>query len=135
MSQPWILESVLKAVESLPGHESFRALDLSCGEGELIDEIRAMFRGDKVNITPDATQYLQDIACTVGLGMLGLAASIFEKSYRAALRSKKLIDADLLRTAARRVLIPAGNIEHETILQIEHTGERNRKMAVNRCAE
>ena len=96
-----------------------------------IAEIRAMFRADKVRISPDASQYLQDIACTVGLGMLGLAATIFEKAYRAALRGKKTIDANLLRSAAKRVLIPAGNIERETILRIDHTGELNRRLAVN----
>ena len=96
-----------------------------------IDEIRAMFKSDQVKVTRDASQYLQDIACTVGLGMLGLAATIFEKAYRAALRGKRVIDVNLLRNAARRVLIPAGNLEHETILQIEHTGERNRKMGVS----
>jgi hypothetical protein len=92
-------------------------------------EIRAMFRGDQVKVTGDAHQYLQDIACTVGLGMLGLAATIFEKSYRAALRGRKILDAALLRSAARRVLIPAGNIDRETILRIDNTGELNRRMA------
>ncbi len=92
-------------------------------------EIRAMFRSDQLKVTGDAHEYLQDIACTIGLGMLGLAATIFEKSYRAALRGRKILDAALLRSAARRVLIPAGNIDHETILRIDHTGEQNRRMA------
>jgi hypothetical protein len=94
-----------------------------------IAEIRAMFRGDQLKVTGDAYEYLQDIACTIGLGMLGLAATIFEKSYRAALRGRKVLDAALLRSAARRVLIPAGNIDQETILRIDHTGEQNRRMA------
>jgi hypothetical protein len=74
------------------------------------------------------TSYLQDIACTVVLGMLGLAATIFDKSYRAALRGRKIIDANLLRQAARRVLIPAGNMGDETMLRIDRTGELDREV-------
>jgi len=95
-----------------------------------IAEVRALFRGDKVRLTSDAYDYLQDVACTVGLGMLGLAATIFEKAYRSALRGRKLIDAALLKSAAKRVLIPAGHLEDETLNLIWHTGERRRKMAM-----
>lgn len=94
-----------------------------------IEEVREMFRGDKVRIARDAYEYLQDVACTVGLGMLGLAAAIFEKAYRAAARSGKAVTGDLLRQAARRVLIPAGGMDEETLLRIDRTGERHRSMA------
>jgi hypothetical protein len=61
--------------------------------------------------------------------MLGLAATILEKSYRAALRGRKIIDANLLRQATRRVLIPAGSMGDDTMLRIDRTGELYRKVA------
>ena len=63
--------------------------------------------------------------------MPGLAATIFEKTYRAALRGKKVIDVNLLRNAARRVLILILRaISNTRPFGRSNTGERNRKMRV-----
>jgi len=39
MSQSYIIKSVIKEICSLPGFRSFKVLDLSCGEGEIIEEL------------------------------------------------------------------------------------------------
>ncbi|MEE8099755.1 MAG: hypothetical protein V3T13_07450, partial [Hyphomicrobium sp.] len=95
-----------------------------------MDEIRAMFRGGAVRITRDGYQYLQDVACAIGLGMLRAAASIFEKAHRSALRVPgKLIDETLLRKAAKRTLMPAGVLDAGILSRIEETGRQHRRMA------
>ncbi len=95
-----------------------------------MDEIRAMFRGGAVRVTRDGNQYLQDVACAIGLGMLRTAASIFEKAHRSALRVPgKLIDETLLRKAAKRTLMPAGVLDAGILSRIEETGRQHRRMA------
>jgi len=94
-----------------------------------VDEVRAIFRADGVRLTTEALDYLCAVACTPGLGMLGLAASIFEKALRSALRKNRVIDAALLRRSAERVLIPAGEEEAEILLQIESSMETVRELA------
>lgn len=93
-----------------------------------LDEVRAIFRVDNVRVTDDGAQYLCAVSCTIGLGMLGLAASIFEKALRWALRKNRVIDEALLRKSADRVLIPAGEQESEILVQIDKTLERVRAL-------
>ncbi|MEE8170140.1 MAG: AAA family ATPase [Phycisphaerae bacterium] len=94
-----------------------------------IEEIRGIFRSDEVRLTPDAERYLQDVACCIGLGMLGLAQGIFENAYRVALKRQTVIDEPLLRSAAQRALIPAGEADPEVLQRIESTAETNRRLA------
>lgn len=96
----------------------------------VFDEVRAIFSADdKVKLTTDAVEYLQAIACCIGLGMLGLAANVFDLAVRSALRKPdKTIDLAELRKAARRVLIPAGSLDHVLIEQIDASLDRNREL-------
>lgn len=93
-----------------------------------IDEIRAIFRRDNLRITADAYEFLRDCACVEGLGMLRLAAGIFDKAARAATHKSVAIDERLLRSAAGRSLIPAGEIEAAVMTRIETTSRRNREL-------
>lgn len=91
-----------------------------------LEEVQAIFKADNVRVTSDAIEYLCAVSCVPGLGMLGLAATIFEKALRAALRRNRVIDAELLRKSAQRVLIPAGEEDPEILVQIERSLEVNR---------
>jgi DNA transposition AAA+ family ATPase len=93
-----------------------------------VDEVRAIFQADGVRVTDDAIDYLQAVSCTPGLGMLGLAAGLWEKAVRSALRKLRVIDARLLRQAAERSLIPAGELDTEVLIQIDKTLEVNATM-------
>ena len=95
-----------------------------------IEEIREIFHAADIRVTSDGVEYLQAASCTIGLGMLGLAASMFEKAIRSALRRNRLIDADLLRKCASYVLIPSGEVESAILNQIEQTLKQNRAMTV-----
>ena len=99
-----------------------------------IHEIRQIFKVDKVRLTTDAEEYLCGAACAVGLGMLRLAASIFEKALRSALRGSKVINARLLRNAAKSVLLPAGEVDSEVLIQLDLEVEQLRRFAQKRAA-
>lgn len=108
-----------------------RGLDGKGGEKRAIysiEEIRAIFKADGVRLADDAADYLQAVACCCELGMLGLAANIFELALRSVIRGARLIDAAVLRKAARRVLIPAGFSDHGVLVQIDGSLERIRAM-------
>lgn len=95
-----------------------------------LEEIQAIFAADdKVKLSKEAAEYLQAVACCVGLGMLGLATNVFDLAVRSALRKPdKTIDLAELRKAARRVLIPAGTLDHVLIEQIDASLEHNREL-------
>lgn len=93
-----------------------------------IDEVRAIFHADGIRVTDDGLEYLQAVSCTPGLGMLGLAAGLWEKALRVALRKGRVIDAALLRRAAERSLIPAGELDTEIMAVIDRTLETNATM-------
>lgn len=99
-----------------------------------IDEVRAIFKVQGVRLTTDATDYLQAVACTIGLGMLGLAANIFELAVRSAIRSDKAIDERQLRRCANRVLIPAGEDDVGILRQIDITLQAHQQMHGRRTA-
>lgn len=94
-----------------------------------LEEIVAIFNSDKVKLTQDGAELLCAIACTIGIGMLGMAANIYDKAIYAALRKQRTIDAALLRSAAKKVLLPAGVANPEIMRQIESTLDRNREIA------
>ena len=74
-----------------------------------LEEIRAIFQDDTLRMTDDGEELLCAIANTIGIGMLGMAANIYDKAqYAARRRAGKVIDADLLWSACERVLLPAG---------------------------
>lgn len=74
-----------------------------------LDEVRAIFRDDIVKLSDDGLELLCAIANTMGLGMLGMAANIYEKAqYAARRRPDNVINADLLWKATERVVLPAG---------------------------
>lgn len=93
-----------------------------------IDEIREIFRSDTVRITSDGCDYLQAIACTMTIGMLSEAHNIFDLAMRSAVRGSKVIDAAVLRKAAKRVLVPAGERDETILTQIEATLQANLSM-------
>jgi len=92
------------------------------------EEIAAIFASDKVSLTTDGAEFLCAVACTIGIGMLGMAANIFEKAHYAALRKKKIIDAPLLRAAAQKVLLPAGVANPEIMRQIDNSLDHIRQI-------
>lgn len=98
------------------------------------EEVRAIFKVQGLRVTHDAVEYLQAAACTIGLGMLGLAANIFELGVRSALRKNRVIDSALLRRMAERVLIPAGEVDAGVLRQIDATLELHRAMESRRAA-
>lgn len=94
-----------------------------------IEEIRAIFKSDKVRVTPDGIDYLQAIACTPRIGMIGEASVIFSLACRSAVRrDHAVVDESLLRSAAERVLLPAGELATDVLLMIDKTLDRNRTM-------
>jgi hypothetical protein len=98
------------------------------------EEVRAIFRVQGLRITHDGIEYLQAAACTIGLGMLGLAANIFELAVRSALRKNRILDAELMRRMAQRLLIPAGEADAGVLRQIEATLQRHHAMESGRAA-
>jgi len=86
-----------------------------------IEEVRAIFAADKLKITHDGIEMLCAAACTPGLGMLGLASNMFVLAQRSAIRGNRVIDENLLRQCARRVLIPAGVLDLEVMRQLDVT--------------
>ena len=101
-----------------------------------IAEIVEIFKSDKVRLTDDGAEFLCAVACTVGIGMLGMAANIYEKAAYAARRRDNVVDAAILRLAAKRVLLPAGfsaddRVDDDPIMrQIESSLGANRGMKV-----
>lgn len=91
-----------------------------------LDEVRAIFKGDNLRVTSDGLDYLCAAACTIGLGMLGLASAIFELARRSAKRRGGVIDEVLLRSAAKRTLIPAGEMNEDLLQRIDATLANNR---------
>jgi len=74
-----------------------------------LEEIAAIFSDDEVKLTSDGLDMLCAIACTVGIGMLGMASNIYDKArIKAKRRAGKTIDASLLLRAAELVLLPPG---------------------------
>jgi SAM-dependent methyltransferase len=41
MPQPWVTRAIVQAVRKLPRYRELRVLDLSCGEGEILSNLRA----------------------------------------------------------------------------------------------
>lgn len=93
------------------------------------EEVRGIFKVQGVRLTTDAIDYLQAVACTIGLGMLGLAANIFDLAVRSAIRSNKAIDERQLRKCASRVLIPAGEDDIGIMRQIDITLQAHQQMS------
>lgn len=74
-----------------------------------LDEVAAIFKDDEVRLSDDGLLMLCGIACTLGQGMLRVAASIFEKArVKARRRSDKTIDAELILEAAKLAMLAPG---------------------------
>lgn len=93
-----------------------------------IEEIVAIFRRDKIRLTEDGAEYLQAVACLIGGGMLRMAASIYDKGAMAAGRGNGVVDAALLRKAARHAVVQAGVEDHEMLRRIDRQIAENRKL-------
>ena len=91
-----------------------------------LEEIREIFRSETVRLSEDGWEYLQACACTLSIGMLGEARNIYDLAMRSAVRGSKVIDAAILRKAAKRVLIPAGWVDETILTQIDATLNTNR---------
>lgn len=96
-----------------------------------IEEIREIFKSSEVRLTRDGEEYLQACACTVGVGMLGLAYGCWQKAFR-AVRNKPnaVIDAARLRDAARVSLLAAGLEAPEMLMRIDRNVAEHRRMRV-----
>jgi DNA transposition AAA+ family ATPase len=74
-----------------------------------LDEIRAIFHSNEVRLAQDAAEYLQAMACVIGLGMLRTTHGVWQKAYRAAVRNgRNIVTLDSVRDAARLSLLAAG---------------------------
>lgn len=93
-----------------------------------IEEIVAIFRRDKIRLTPDGADYLQAIACMIGAGMLRQAANIFDIAAKAAKRGNGVVDRPLVFDAAQQVLVPAGLANTEIFRRIDNQIAENRKL-------
>lgn len=78
-----------------------------------LDEVRAIFRRDKLRISKDGEEYLQAIACTTPGGLLRLAATVFDKAARSASRREQLITMALLESSLNASMLPPGCKEEE----------------------
>ncbi len=77
-----------------------------------LEEIMGVFTDDKVRLTRDGAEFLQAIACLIGIGMLGQAVNIYQKArHAAARRPTKTVDLQLLWDAAQTVIMPPGMTE------------------------
>lgn len=94
-------------------------------------EIIAIFKRDNLRLTDDAVDYLQAVACTVAIGMLGQAVNIFEKARTVARRGNGLVDSRILRAAAEKVLMAPGDRNEEILRQIDAQSARNRELAAS----
>ena len=95
-----------------------------------IEEIRAIFHSDEVRLSRDGEEFLQACACTVGgLGMLRFAKGAWQKAVRAARkRGVRMIDAALLRDAARLQPTDVSLSQTEILRRIESTMDQHRRM-------
>lgn len=74
-----------------------------------IEEIRAIFHSNEVRLASDAAEYLQALACVIGLGMLRTTHGVWQKAFRAASRSgRNVVTLDSVRDATRLSLLAAG---------------------------
>jgi hypothetical protein len=89
------------------------------------EEIAAIFKTPSIRISPDGNEYLQAVACTIGIGMLGEAVNIFELAVRT---HAKVIDERILRQATKKVLVPAGSADFGVLTQVELTMKSNRAL-------
>lgn len=79
-----------------------------------IDEVRAIFRRDKLRFSKDGEEYLQAVACTTPGGLLRLAGTVFDKAARSASRrDNALITMALLESSLDASMLPPGVKEDE----------------------
>lgn len=97
-----------------------------------LEEIMGIFQADKVRLTTEGVEFLQALACIIGMGMLGLAANVHDKARHAgSLRADKTINLDLLWAATQRGTMAPGVTEGWDQIQRQIT----RVMAANRKLE
>lgn len=74
-----------------------------------IEDVFAIFKSDDVRLSRDGAEYLQGVACCVGIGMLGMAQAIWQMAYRACRKkTNRLVTAEVLREATNHVMLPRG---------------------------
>lgn len=94
-----------------------------------LEEVLAIFKRGQLRLAPDAGQFLQALACTIGGGMLRTCMAVFDKAARTAARKTGLITLNLLVDSLDRSLVPTGWREDEFI------GKVREQLAVNRDYE
>ncbi len=72
-------------------------------------EVSQIFRSGKVRLTTDGLEFLQALACSIGLGALRTARRVFEMASRVARTKDVAIDRDLLYRALIEQAVPRGS--------------------------
>jgi DNA transposition AAA+ family ATPase len=94
-----------------------------------VDEIRSIFKSDQIRITREGIDYLQALACSVGLGCLRIAQRCYTMATRMVRRDKE-ITASHLRKAFRRQAVPEGIDDSALLMQVEETLQQIRNYSV-----
>jgi len=71
-------------------------------------EIKAIFNSGKVRISRDGIQFLQALACSIGLGCLRIARRVFEMASRVARQKDVPVDRRMLHQALIEQAVPHG---------------------------
>lgn len=85
-----------------------------------VEEIREIFRSDQLRITRDAIDYLQALACSVGLGCLRIASRCYTMATRMVRRDKEITGSHI-RKAFCRQAVPEGINDSALQMQVEET--------------
>jgi hypothetical protein len=93
-----------------------------------MEEVRQIFRSDQIRISRDGTEYLQALACAVGLGCLRMAQRCYLMAARLARRTNE-ITASHLRKAFSRQAVPEGVDDSALTLQVEESLQQIRHYA------
>ncbi len=94
-----------------------------------LDEVRQVFRADRVRLAPDAAAFLQSLACSEGLGCLRAAQRCFVMAARIARNGDGIVTASMLRKAFRQQAVPGGCDESLFMRRLAETHERVAAMA------
>jgi DNA transposition AAA+ family ATPase len=111
-----------------------RGIDGKGGERRPIyslEDIIAIFKSDEVRLSRDGAEYLQGVACCVGIGMLGMAQAIWQMAFRSVRKkARPVVDAQVLREATYYVMLPRGIDLPELNRRIEESFLHVREMNI-----
>ena len=93
-----------------------------------MQEIREIFRAGEIRISRDGAEFLQALACSVGLGCLRIAERCFAMGVKLARRRGGVVTARELRQAFVQQAVPDGMDDSALLVRVEESGRRIRAL-------